>query len=80
MSRLANGPGAVDHYAVLLDDGVLPAVLCLAAVRGVPVPDALARYGGFPDAKVCTNRDSRVSFVDHGRLLAGFDLLDPGWV
>ncbi len=45
-------PDAVDHYAALLADDTLPCeALCLTAVRGVGIADAVLRYDGFPGSR-----------------------------
>ncbi|HWO63126.1 MAG TPA: DUF6461 domain-containing protein [Umezawaea sp.] len=45
-------PDAVDHWAALLGGGELPSeALCLTLVRGVPVADALVRFGGVADGR-----------------------------
>ncbi|GAA3842829.1 hypothetical protein GCM10022243_06600 [Saccharothrix violaceirubra] len=50
---------ATDHYADLLDNGPLPdEALCLTAVRGLSVDEALRRYGGFRSARTETLRDA----------------------
>jgi hypothetical protein len=48
-------PDAVDHYAALLDAEALPAeALCLTAVRGLSVDEALNRFDGFPASREIT--------------------------
>ena len=45
-------PDAVDHYMALLADNTLPCeALCLTAVWGVAIPDAVLRYDGFPGSR-----------------------------
>jgi hypothetical protein len=45
-------PDAVDHYAALLDSDALPSeALCLTAVRGLSVEEALTRFDGFPGGR-----------------------------
>ncbi|GAA3842822.1 hypothetical protein GCM10022243_06590 [Saccharothrix violaceirubra] len=74
---------ATDHYADLLDNGPLPdEALCLTAVRGFSVDEALRRFDGFPSARTETLADAGRTSVDAFPDLLPLVVADEvdGWV